>query len=60
MSTVSHAGLKITVFPAASAAATPPQGIASGKFHGETTTTTPLPCGGEPGKFVEVLRRVCE
>ena len=47
MSTVSEAGLRITVLPAASAAATPPQGIASGKFHGETTTTTPLPSRGE-------------
>ncbi len=41
MSTVSEAGLRMAVFPAASAAATPPQGIASGKFHGDATTTTP-------------------
>ena len=49
MSTVSEAGLRITVLPAASAAATPPQGIASGKFHGETTTTTPRPRALTPG-----------
>ncbi len=40
-STVCDAGFKMTVFPAASAAATPPHGIATGKFHGGTTTTTP-------------------
>ena len=50
MSTVSDAGLRITVLPAASAAATPPQGIASGKFHGETTTTTPRPRGVDAGQ----------
>jgi hypothetical protein len=43
VSTVSEAGFKMTVFPAARPAATPPQGIAKGKFQGETTTTTPLP-----------------
>ena len=32
----------MTVLPAASAAATPPQGMATGKFHGGTTTTTPF------------------
>ena len=32
----------MTVLPAASAAATPPQGMAIGKFHGGTTTTTPF------------------
>ena len=32
----------MTVLPAASAAATPPHGMAMGKFHGDTTTTTPL------------------
>ena len=42
-STVSDAGLRITVLPAASAAATPPHGMAIGKFHGDITTTTPLP-----------------
>jgi hypothetical protein len=41
-STVSDAGLMIMVFPAANAAATPPLGIAMGKFHGATTTTTPF------------------
>ena len=42
-STVSEAGLKSTVLPAARAAARPPQGMAMGKFHGATTTTTPAP-----------------
>ena len=55
MSTVSEAGLRMTVLPAASAAATPPQGIASGKFQGETTTTTPLPCGRDAGQFVKAI-----
>ena len=41
-STVSEAGLMMTVLPAASAAATPPHGMATGKFHGGTTTTTPF------------------
>src|SRR4029079_4691101 len=49
ISTVSDAGLRITALPAASAAATPPVGIANGKFHGETTTTTPRPCAETPG-----------
>ncbi len=40
-STASDDGLSTTVLPAASAADTPPQGIAIGKFHGATTTTTP-------------------
>jgi hypothetical protein len=41
-STVSEAGLMMTVLPAASAAATPPHGMAMGKFQGGTTTTTPF------------------
>ena len=48
-STVSDAGLRITVLPAASAAAIPPQGIATGKFQGDTTTTTPQPVASTPG-----------
>ena len=32
----------MTVLPAASAAHIPPHGIAYGKFHGGTTTVTPL------------------
>ena len=35
------AGFSTTAFPVASAADVMPQGIASGKFHGETTATTP-------------------
>ena len=54
MSTVSEAGLRITVLPAASAAATPPHGMASGKFQGETTTTTPRPRGVRPRSRVNV------
>ena len=42
MATVSGADLKITELPAANAAQTPPQGIAYGKFHGGTTTVTPV------------------
>ena len=38
---VSGEGLKTTALPAASAAQTPPVGIATGKFHGGTTATTP-------------------
>ena len=34
------AGLRITVLPAASAASTPPAGMAYGKFHGDATTVT--------------------
>src|SRR5262245_23704876 len=49
--TVSDAGLRMTLLPAARAAATPPQGIASGKFQGETTTTTPRPLTERPGKL---------
>ncbi len=50
MCAVARAGLKITLFPAMSAASTPPAGIAYGKFHGETTATMPTasaltPCG---------------
>ncbi len=48
-STVSDAGLRMTVLPAASAAAIPPQGMAIGKFHGETTTTTPRGAASTPG-----------
>jgi len=48
--TVSEAGFRITVFPAASAAATPPHGMAMGKFQGETTTTTPLPRTVRPSR----------
>ena len=49
VATVSGADLRITVFPAASAAQTPPSGIANGKFHGGTITTTPT--GVEPCSF---------
>ena len=35
------AGLRITVFPATSAATVMPLGIASGKFQGGMTTATP-------------------
>ena len=41
MSTASGAGFRMTAFPAASAASTPPAGMDSGKFHGGVTTTTP-------------------
>lgn len=34
------AGLRTAVEPEARAAATPPAGMASGKFHGEATTVT--------------------
>ena len=36
------AGLRIQVFPEASAATTPPHGMAHGKFHGEMTRMVPL------------------
>ena len=38
----------MTALPAASAAQTPPAGIAYGKFHGGTTRT--VPSGVEPPK----------
>ena len=38
---VRDAGLKTTPLPAARAATTPPHGMATGKFHGGTTATTP-------------------
>ena len=38
---VASAGLRMTEFPHASAAAVIPQGIASEKFHGGITATTP-------------------
>src|SRR4051794_9821740 len=41
--TAGDAGLRITVFPAANAAAIPPQGMAIGKFHGGITATAPFP-----------------
>ena len=44
MSGVCSAGLAITALPAASAAATWPVKIASGKFHGLMQTNTPRPC----------------
>ena len=37
---VCGAGLRITALPAASAASTPPAGMAYGKFHGDATTVT--------------------
>ena len=40
---VCSAGLRMTGFPAASAAVTIPAGMASGKFHGAMTAVTPLP-----------------
>ncbi len=43
MSGVCSAGLAMTALPAASAAATWPRKIASGKFHGEMQTKTPRP-----------------
>ena len=46
VATASGAGLRITAFPAASAASTPPAGIDKGKFHGDATTT--VPHGREP------------
>ena len=51
MSGVSSAGLAITELPAASAAATWPVKIASGKFHGLMQTTRPSGAG-EPGSSV--------
>jgi hypothetical protein len=50
VATVSGAGFRMTVLPAASAAATPPQGIAIGKFQGGTTATTPRPDASAPGR----------
>ncbi len=44
ISTVWSAGLAITALPAASAAATWPVNMASGKFHGLMQTNTPRPC----------------
>ena len=41
-STVCGEGFTITVLPAASPATMPPHGIAIGKFHGDTTATTPF------------------
>ena len=41
---VCSAGLAMTVLPAASAAATWPVKIASGKFHGLMQANTPRPC----------------
>ena len=41
VATVSGAGLNSTGFPAASAAKSPPAGIAYGKFHGGITNTVP-------------------
>ena len=38
---VSGAGLNTTALPAASAASVPPAGMATGKFHGGITATTP-------------------
>ena len=55
VSTVSEAGLRITVLPAASAAATPPQGMAIGKFQGETTTTTPFGRASRPVQGAESI-----
>ena len=36
------AGFSMQVLPDARAATTPPQGMAQGKFHGESTSTVPL------------------
>ena len=44
VSGVCSAGLATTALPAASAAATWPVKIASGKFHGEMQAKTPRPC----------------
>ena len=57
VSTVSEAGLRITVLPAASAAATPPHGMAIGKFQGETTTTTPRGRGFQFRQRAEIIGR---
>ncbi len=46
---VSGAGLRTTVLPAASAASTPPAGMATGKFHGGATSTTPRGRCSRPG-----------
>ena len=54
-STESEAGLRITQLPAASAAATPPEGMAMGKFQGDTTTTTPLGRARSAGMLVPPL-----
>jgi hypothetical protein len=43
VSTVCSAGLATTALPAASAAATWPVKIASGKFHGDMHANTPRP-----------------
>src|SRR3546814_3632324 len=44
MRPVCSAGLAMTALPAASAAATCPVKIASGKLHGEMQRKTPRPC----------------
>ena len=43
-----RAGLRMTPEPAASAASTPPAGIATGKFHGGVTTVSPTGTGVAP------------
>jgi len=48
----------MTVLPAASAAATPPHGMATGKFHGGTTTTTPFGRAASVGICCHPARRV--
>ena len=53
VATVSGAGLRITVFPAANAAHTPPIGIAYGKFQGGTTKI--VPSGVDSPKFWAVV-----
>ena len=45
---VSGAGLNTTALPAARAARVPPVGMATGKFHGETTATTPSGVNAAP------------
>lgn len=48
---VGGAGLASTADPAASAASTPPTGIATGKFHGGVTSVTPSGANRAPGTW---------
>ena len=52
--TVCGAGFRMTPDPAASAASTPPAGMASGKFQGDATTVTPW---GSNAQAVALERR---
>ena len=46
---------RMTQFPDASAAATPPHGMAIGKFHGDTTTVTPFASARAPDSSWKAL-----